>query len=153
MLREYFIGVISVATVITLALGIAHPKLKSATVFGSGALMICSILLPLVDIIRDFDIEKSIDGIFDGVDYDATDSAIELAFEEGVAEYISTEYGVSVSNVEVHADGFDIAILKAARIYVTLSGDAIVLDYKRIEEEVKAQFTLGGECEVSLSLG
>lgn len=153
MLREYFISVISVATVIALALGIAHPKLKGATVFGSGALMICAVLLPLVDIIRDFDIEKSIDGIFDGIDYDAPDSAIELAFEEGVAEYISAEYGVAASNVEVHADGFDIATLKAVRIYVTLSGEAIVLDYKRIEKEVKAQFTLDGECEVSLSLG
>ena len=115
--------------------------------------MICAVLLPLVDIIRDFDIEKSIDSIFDGIDYDAPDSAIELAFEEGVAEYISAEYGVAASNVEVHADGFDIATLKAVRIYVTLSGKAIVLDYKRIEKEVKAQFTLDGECEVSLSLG
>ena len=42
--------------------------------------------------------------------------------------------------------------LRAERIYVTLSGRAVFLDYKKIEDEVRSEFTNGGECEVSLKI-
>ena len=71
------------------------------------------------------------------MDYDgATDSSIELAFENGIAEYIAEEYAVDTSAVLVNVDGFDMASLRAERIYVTLSGEAILLDYKKIEKEL-----------------
>ena len=68
-------------------------------------------------------------------DYEGkSDDAIELAFEDGVAAYISDRYGVERECIKVMADGFSLEKLQAERIYVTLSGKAALLDYKRIEK-------------------
>lgn len=153
MLREYFINTVGVALAISLALSITHPRLKKATAFSFGVLTICAVLLPLVDLLGGFDIDKTLNGIFDGFNYEASDSAIELAFEDAIREKIADDYGVSKECVLVRADGFDIGSLSAERIFVTLSGEAVFLDYKRIEEEVSVDFTRGGECEVSVNIG
>lgn len=153
MLKEYFVGAIALSLLIALTTGIAHPRLRSAVSFGGGVLLTCGILLPIVDILRDFDADKTFDGIFDSIDFDATDSAIELAFEDGVAEYIADSYSVSRECISVRADGFDIGSLTAERIYVTLSGKGALLDYKRIEKEVGEEFAPTGYCEVYISFG
>ena len=153
MLKEYFIGVITLTLFVATAFGVSHPRLRNAVSFGGGILLVCGILLPIVDILQDFDVDKSLDDIFDGIDFDATDSAIELAFENGVAEHIANSYGIPCECVSVRADGFDIASLTAERIYVTLSGKGALLDYKRIEKEVGAEFAPRGYCEVYISFG
>ena len=153
MLREYFINTVGVALAISLALSITHPRLKKATAFSFGVLTICAVLLPLVDLLAGFDIDKTLNGIFDGFNYEASDSAIELAFEDAIREKIADDYGVSKECILVRADGFDIGSLTAERIFVTLSGEAVFLDYKRIEKEVSSDFTRGGECEVSVNIG
>lgn len=152
MLREYFSEIIILMTFAAILLGIAHPKLKGATSYSIGVLMICVILLPLVDIIRDFDTKSMFDSINTDLEYDITDDMIEASFEEGISEYIAQKYGVDKSCVSVMADGFDMERLRAERIYVTLSGRAVFLDYKKIEDEVRSEFTNGGECEVSLKI-
>ena len=153
MLREYFISTVGVALAISLALGITHPRLKKATAFSFGALMICAVLLPLVDLFGNFDIDKTLNGIFDDFNYEASDSAIELAFEDAIAQKIADDYGVPKECVLVRADGFDIGSLSAESIFVILSGEAVFLDYKRIAAEVALDFTRGGECEVSVNIG
>ena len=153
MLKEYFIGVITLTLFVAVAFGVSHPRLRNAVSFGGGILLVCGILLPVVDILQEFDVDKSLDDIFDGIDFDATDSAIELAFENGVAEHIANSYGIPCECVSVRADGFDIASLTAERIYVTLSGKGALLDYKRIENEVGAEFAPRGYCEVYISFG
>ena len=152
MLREYFSEIIILMTFAAILLGIAHPKLKGATSYSIGVLIICVILLPLVDIIRDFDTKSMFDSINMDLEYDITDDMIEASFEEGISEYIAQKYGVDKSCVSVMADGFDMERLRAERIYVTLSGKAVFLDYKKIEDEVRSEFTNGGECEVSLKI-
>lgn len=152
MLREYFSEIIILMTFAAILLGIAHPKLKGATSYSIGVLMICVILLPLVDIIRYFDTKSMFDSINMDLEYDITDDMIEASFEEGISEYIAQKYGVDKSCVSVMADGFDMERLRAERIYVTLSGKAVFLDYKKIEDEVRSEFTNGGECEVSLKI-
>lgn len=153
MLREYFIGALGVTVLMSIMLSVSHPRLDKVTRFGAGALMISAILLPLVDIITDYDVNSVLDSIAGGVDYELSDSAIELAFEDGLAEYVAKEYSVDKESVMISADGFDISTLTAKRIYVTLSGKGLLLDYKRIEADLSAQFTQGGECEVSFELG
>lgn len=151
---EYFGGMIALCMFISVALGVAHPRLKKSVSFGAGVLIICAIMLPLVDILRDFNTDDALSNLLDNIDYDdATDSAIELAFECGVGEYIALKYGVKQEFVLVNADGFDMESLRAERIYVTLLSDAAFLDYKRIEDEICEEFTLNGECEVSIKLG
>ena len=152
MLREYFADVLGIALIASFALALVHPRLGGITRFGAGILVISVVLLPIVNIFGDLNIKNTLDDIFDGVGYDGSDSAIEIAFEDGVAEYISDKYRVDRQFVRVNADGFDISTLTAERIYVTLSGRALLLDYKRIESEVAEEFTVGGECEVLFEL-
>ena len=154
MLREYFIGVLSFGVFVAVALGVSHPRLKSSVTFGAGILIISAIMIPIVDIIRDIDVENSLDRILGEYEYDGmTDDAIELTFEDGVAEYIAGVHGLRRKDVTVNADGFHIQTMRADRIYVTLSGGAVTADYKRIEREIAEEFTSGGECEVSISVG
>ncbi len=153
MLEEYFVSLISFSVLASLLLAVSHRMLRGATAFGFGIVVLCVVMLPLVDIIRDFDMDDLFNEVLGDIDYDATDSAIELAFEDGVAEYVSREYGAKRECVSVNADGFDVSSLTARRIYVTLSGSATLLDYKRIEKEIGETFAPGGECEVSLSIG
>ena len=139
---------------LAVAQGVAHPRFSAITSFGAGVLVICAIMLPLVDIIRDFDVNSSLDDILSGIEYgDATDSSIELAFEDGLAEYISVKWEIDREDVSVRVDGFDMESLTAERIYVTLGGKGLLVDYKRIEEALALEFTREGECEVSLDLG
>ena len=153
MLKEYFVGLLGISTFLAIALGVSHHKLKSVTIFSTGVLLICAILLPLVDITQNFDKKYDLDGILDEFEYDGvSDGAIEAAFESGIAEYVATSYGVSRESVSVQVDGFDMGMLKAQRIYVTLRNDALRLDYKRIAEELEREFTFAGECEVTLKI-
>ena len=153
LLREYFEEALALCVFVSVALGVAHPRLKQAVRFSAGILIICSIMLPLVDIFRSFDADETLEGIFTDMNYiGATDSSIELAFETGIAEYIAEKYAVDLGSVLVNADGFDMAVLRAERIYITLSGEAILLDYKKIEKEICEAFTKMGECEVSINV-
>ena len=87
MLREYFKETLTLCVFISVALGVAHPRLKKTVSFSAGILLICSIMLPIVDILRSFDADKTFDKFLADMDYDgATDSSIELAFENGIAE-------------------------------------------------------------------
>lgn len=153
MLRDYFISTVSVSAFVALALGVSHPRLRSVTVFSSGVIIICAVLLPLVDILKEFRGADALDSFMESVDFSASDSAIELAFEDGVAEHVASRYGVPRECVSVRADGFDISTLSAERIYVTLSGQGCLIDTKRVESEVAGEFTRGGECEVMISFG
>lgn len=154
MLKEYFMGIIALGTFLALALGISHKKLKSATSFGAGVILISAIFLPLVDIMQGCGGNFDFEGILDKFEYEEIgDSSIEQAFESGIAEYVAVSYGVDSECVLVRVDGFDFGTLKADRIYVTLSKGAVHLDYKRIEEELEREFTAGGECEVLLKIG
>lgn len=154
MLKEYFEGILLLAVLIALSIGISHQRLRNVTRFGAGVLLTCAILLPLVDIFKDFDGKDYVDEIMGSMEYEnATDDTIEIAFENGVSEYIADKYGVDRSCVLVMADEFDMETVRAERIYITLIGEAALLDYKRIEEEISREFTSGGECEVSLKIG
>ena len=154
MLNSYFSVIMTLCLFLAVAQSVAHPRFATVTNLGAGVLVICAIMLPLVDIIRDFDVNDFYDKLLEDIEYtDATDSSIELAFEEGIADYVSQEWGVDKEDVSVRADGFDMESLTAERIYVTLSRKGLLLDYKRIEEKLALEFTRGGDCEVSLDLG
>ena len=116
-------------------------------------LFICAILLPIVDIIKDNGLILDADDYIGEIEEYQSDTAVKWAFEDGICEYIASEYRVDRSEVTVTADGFDLSTLRAQRIYVTLSGRAALLDYKEIESEIALKFTGGGECEVSVKVG
>ena len=154
MLNSYFGGLLILSVFISVMLSAVHPKFKRVTNISTGIVLICAIMLPLVDIISSFDVNEAFDGIVDEFCIDGmTDNAIEKAFEDGIAEYIAKEWKVDRSSVTVRVDGFDMEKMLAERIYVTLSGKAITLDYKELGEVLEERLTSGGECEVSINIG
>ena len=153
MLREYFICVMLLVTLISVTLGAAHPRQRYATVFAAGVILICAIMLPIVDIIKGYDRNFNIDEYLSLTDgYQSTDM-VETAFEEGIKLYIAEVWRVDAGDIAVMVDGFDLSSLRAERIYVTLGGKAALLDYKSIEDELIREFTQDGECEVSVRIG
>ena len=145
MYEGYFEGILILSSLFAMASGLVHPRLKNATAFGMGVLLFCSIMLPLVDIISDINGDSLFNELELDIDYNATDDMIEEAFERGISEYVADKYAVDVKLVSVKADGFDMEKMRADRIYVTLSGKAALLDFKKIEDEICQEFTSGGE--------
>lgn len=153
MLDEYFSNLLTLCVFVSVALGVSHHRMKKTASFGAGVLVICAIMLPLVDILSDFKPNDELNDLFGNINYDATDNAIELSFEEGIAKYIALKYEVDRECVLVNADGFDLETLRAERIYITLFDKAVWIDYKSLEGDIEKQFTQSGECEVSINLG
>ena len=154
LLDGYFSITLATSILVSVAVSLAHPRLRGISSFAAGVLLISVILLPLVDIIKGFDIDKALGDIKFTIELDgASDDAIELAFEKGIAQYVAEEYGVSEDDVQVFVDGFDMSELVARRIYVTLSGRAALLDFRSIERLLADEFTRGGECEVTVKIG
>lgn len=153
MLKAYFANAIYLSAFIALTVGVSHTRMKKSTEFGAGVLLICIILLPLVDIIKDIDVKIDVGDYLENIETEAADDVLELAFEEGIREYISDEYRLDRELIIVMVDGFDLECMRAERIYITLSGKAALADYKGIEKEVGKEFTKSGECEVSVKLG
>ena len=138
---------------VSVALSLSHPRLKSASLFGAGVLLICAFLLPIVDIIGKYDVNFEIHQYMSTIESDTSRDMIETAFEDGICRYIADKYGVDPSLITVMADGFDLETMRAERIYVTLHKNAVWLNLKELKDELEREFTRGGECEVSLKLG
>ena len=153
MLKEYFNNALLGCITISIMLALSHSKMRSVTKTASGIMVICIVMLPLVDILVDFEWRSSYLEFMDGIDYETSDSGIKASFESGIEDYIEDKYGLPSGSVAVKADGFSLEVLKAERIYVNLSGKGALLDYKRLELDLAEKFTRGGECEVSVDIG
>jgi len=154
LFKEYFVSSLSVIAIAAAASVLSHSKMRKISRCALGLIMICVIMLPLVDIFKDNDFFFDLDYSFDDFqDDDMNDDEIERAFEIGIEKYIAERYDADVSLIHVSVDGFDISKMKAERIYVTLSGRAMNIDYRRLEDILRENFTDGGECEVELDVG
>lgn len=153
MLKDYATALIKSSAVIAAAIEIAHPRAKKITRIAAGMILICVIMLPIVDIIKDNGINFNPSFNSGESDYEnMTDEAIEAAFECGIEKYIADKYKIDQSLVTVKADKFDLEAMKAERIYVTLSGKGILHDYRALEDIIEKEFTCNGECEVKLDV-
>lgn len=150
MLKEYFGVTVRVLTVAALALTLMHKKMDKVTRMAIGIVVICAIMSPFVDIIRENGLDFDWESELDYMDGEVNDEAIELAFEEGIGAYICDLYGISASCVKVNVDGLDMSKMRAERIYVTLLSEGMLVDYRALEYELIEEFTDGGECEVRL---
>ena len=153
MLKDYVTALIKSSAVIAAALEITHPRAKKITRIAAGMILICIIMLPIVDIIENNGIDFNLNFDFGQPDYEnMTDEAIEAAFERGIEKYIADKYKIDPSLVTVKADKFNLEAMKAERIYVTLSGEGILHDYRALEDIIAKEFTCNGECEVKLDV-
>ena len=153
MLKEYALLVLKLSAFVGIAINLAHPKQIKMMRFALGIILISAIMLPLVDIIGENPVDFITFTKLDDLEVEANDEAVESAFEEGIGKYICTKYSLLPSEVKVNADGFDFSVMRADRIYVTLFGKGVYIDYRRLEDEIAEEFTRGGTCEIELNIG
>lgn len=151
MLGEYIVSVIKIVTLGAVMLSLSHVKMKKSASLVMGVVISAAILLPLVDLIKDNEVDLP---TFDDYEtLDVRDDTVESAYENGLKEYIASDLGVDIDCVDVFVDEFDFSSMRAGRIYVTLRGAAIYADYRRLEEKIQKEFTNNGKCEVKIVVG
>lgn len=154
MLEGYILGTLKIFSFAAIALNLVHPRQGKATRFVIGVVLISAIMLPIVDIVDENDRFLINDSFWESLgDNEVDDATVKEFFERGIEEYIANECGVAKESVRVSADGFDIASLKAARIYVSISSGGAFVDYRALEDKLEKEFTNGGDCRIELLVG
>lgn len=151
---EYLLSLVGVSVFLALISYLSYPSAMGKTAkFASLILLIYTVASPLpalLDGITDYKDAPS----FQLPDTDLSDTYGEVvheAFDRGIEIYVIDKYGASENDITVESFGFDFELMRAELITVTLSGKAIVLDYRDIERSVGG---LGlGECEVYIKFG
>ena len=153
LLREYAVIALKLSLFISIALNLAHPKQEKAMRISLGVILLSVIMLPLVDIIVNNELELKLPEFSGEINTEMSDDMIETAFEDGIREYICTSYDLPDTDVRVMADGFDLSSMTAKRLYVTLNGEGIYIDYRSLSDRLAKEFTRGGECRIELDIG
>ena len=152
MFKEYFLSVMSVLLVSMALMTFTHGKVKRISKIAIGIVVSSVIMLPIVDILLNK--ELTFDLFFENdSEGNLNDEEIERAFEIGIEKYISNYCDIDPTSVCVLVDGFDMSSMRAERIYVTLKKEAMLIDYRKLEDVVEENFTNGGRCEVEFDVG
>ncbi len=153
MLKEYVMSSVSITLFSSIMLSLSHKKNNKTAACCVGIIIISAIMLPFVDVIGGIDISGDFEfGTDSSIDMSG-EEVLKASFEEGISRYVAEHYSTPIESVKVNIDGFDAEYMQADSIYITLDGKGMLLDYRRIEDDVAEQFTNGGRCEVELNVG
>ena len=153
LLKEYAIIVLKLSLFISIALNLSHPKQERVMRISLGIILLSVIMLPFVDIIVDNGFKLKLPEVSGDVNTEMSDDVIEVSFEDGIRKYICASYDLADCDVRVMADGFDLSSMTAERLYVTLSGKGVYIDYRGLSDHLAKEFTRGGECRIELNIG
>lgn len=143
---KYILSITVLAVALDLLEFIATDRYKALTKAIVGVILVMAIITPLPALIEKMQEDLDFSEIGDA----QTDDIRLSAFEEGVAQYVSSEFGLAREDVSVEAEGFDPDNMKAEKILITLTGGAITANYKKITAATNA---LGlGEAEVKIEI-
>ena len=145
-MEKYILSITVLAVALDLLEFIAADRYKALTKAAVGVILVMAIITPLPALIEKMqeDLDFSEVGDTEGEDIRLS------AFEEGIAQYVSLEFGLAREDVSVEAEGFDPDNMKAEKILITLTGSAITANYKKIIATTNA---LGlGEAEVKIEI-
>ena len=145
-MEKYILSITVLAVALDLLEFIAADRYKALTKAAVGVILVMAIITPLPALIEKMqeDLDFSEVGDREGEDIRLS------AFEEGIAQYVSQEFGLAREDVSVEAEGFDSDNMKAEKILITLTGSAITANYKKIIATTNA---LGlGEAEVKIEI-
>ena len=135
---EYLWSITTLAISFDLLEIMAAERYKALTRAAVSLILIMAIITPLPSLIGKIqgDLDFSTGDSIEGED-------IRLAsFEEGIAGYIASEFDLLREEVEVEAINFNSNVMKAEKILITLTGRAVLANYKSIEKAVN-QLGLG----------
>ena len=156
MLSEYLFSAVIVALIASFLSYISYPSQNDTAVKAASALLILYTLIsPVSALISSLYELSEKDSIFDteiftqeGGEYLEVS---EEAFKTGIKRYISDEFDTDEKNIEVVLSDFKFTEMRAEHISVYLSGSALLLDRKKIEEKLN-KLNLG-KCEVFWDIG
>ena len=135
---EYLLSITTLAISFDLLEIMSAERYKALTRAAVSLILIMAIITPLPSLIGKIqgDLDFSMGDSIEGED-------IRLAsFEEGIAGYIASEFDLLREEVEVEAINFNSNVMKAEKILITLTGRAVLANYKSIEKAVN-QLGLG----------
>lgn len=111
------------------------------------------IISPLVTAVKNIDIEAALDSLTGtGVEIGADPSLVaEEAFAKGIIQAVADKFSLDKENVRVKIVGFDLEKMSAEQIKITLSGVAVLADYRGIESYINSLEM--GVCSVEIEIG
>ena len=126
---------------------LSHSALRDAVRSALGLLLVSAMLTPFVAALGTVGelSDLSFDDLFDTEG--GVEGITELAFEEGVADAISSTFA-GADGVRVTVRGFSAAELRAEGLTVILPSDAVGVDFRAVRDFVEENFTRVGGCEV-----
>ena len=126
---------------------LSHSALRDAVRSALGLLLVSAMLTPFVAALGTVGelSDLSFEDLFDTGD--GVEGITELAFEEGVADAISSTFA-GADGVRVTVRGFSAAELRAEGLTVILTSDAVGVDFRAVRDFVEENFTRVGGCEV-----
>ena len=152
-MKEYIFGCIAVGFITAIAMHLSHSAYKSTTRIATGLMLLLFVLTPVSALIRglaDLKLPSAPSPELPGED-EYTEVA-EDAFCLGIGEAIAERYSVTASDITVLCDGFNFETVSAERIYITLRGEARVLDYRAVKDYIENNINVG-ECDVRIDVG
>ena len=135
---EYLLSITTLAISFDLLEIMSAERYKALTRAAVSLILIMAIITPLPSLIGKIqgDLDFSMGDAIEGED-------IRLAsFEEGIRGYVASEFNLLREEVEVEAINFNSNVMKAEKILITLTGRAVLANYKSIEKAVN-QLGLG----------
>ncbi len=151
-MAEYFVSLVSVAAVSSLAALFAFRPDDRWYRFSVSAVLLYTVILPLVSLfsqLRYTDFE-SLKPELPAFSDSAYAECGEEAFVLGVRRLVSDKYEIPISDVTVELSGFDAVSMRAEKIKIVLSGEGHSVDFRRVRDYLnKCEI---GKCEVVYSL-
>ncbi len=152
-MKEYLIAVVLISAMVSLA---SHFLAGTdAARYGRLALsvvLLFAVLSPLTSLVHTLPElpSLSVPPAEEG-DTPLYEARAEAAFCEGIRAAVCEKFLLDASALSVRAEGFDITAMRAERIRILLSGNAILADSFAIAAFVQEQGL--GECEVEIEIG
>ena len=152
-LNDYFALMLLICLAAGLFGAILHEHARDISILAIGAVFLSSLVSPLFSVISEIGeiptlpetAPLPVGGISD---------AIEVAFAEGIREFISSEWGVPPDEIDVVISRFSAYDARAGELSVTLTGTGAFVDTRSMRDALASEFLVeGGKCTVVIDFG
>lgn len=147
---SYLVSVVVMTAFIGLISYLSYPGASERAIkVVSSILIIYTVCIPVVSFAGNMRGEDFFGEVFDG-EVDLGDETYmevtENAFKRGIAEMISSKYGINKENIKVYVYELDFERMAAGKIKIILTGKSALFDWRVIEQYINESGL--GKCEV-----
>ena len=148
-MKEYLFGCIILSLIAAILTEGVPKSLESSAKSAIGVGLIVFASIPLGTMITNALNHPFPDYSLPGESENGFHETSEKAYSEGVRELLAERYSCNKSDFDINIDGFDSETLSADIIHVTLSGEAVLLDYRELSEYIKSALKVV-KCDVQV---